>query len=727
MFNTLKFRWPKSLKLDPADLATGWIGAGLLLPVELVLLKPASITLLATSLALFATLGLVVGTAVALGRMIGLRVGSPWLHPLAVTAPSVLATFPVGLHLFDGAKASTLPGAALAPLWFPLLCWVALAASVYGTLRWINSAKRITIYAGALLVASIALEWANRSMQKGGYPDVHTLILVATCATIGIGARALDTTLHRPWPARGPVSIRVARITTVLAVFGFVVALSTGLQTTNSRWQVATQGLHTRLMVRLAQGVFDFDGDGYANVLGGGDCNNLNRNINPAAQEIPHNGTDENCDGSDEDLAASALAEERNIQQTEGDAWRASAGVKQQLSTIGKMNLVLLSIDALRADVLDGSAGSQQSYPNIWRLLQESHYFTRAFAPSAGTDLSLAGVLTGQVNPFTTLAPTLAEALKKQGRRTYAVIPSEVIRYVGKTILTRGVDEHKELVNDLYQRDVASHSTSARTTELGLKYLDAHQSNHKDDPFFLWLHYFDVHEHDELAPVDKRVREVLGGTKPLPRREKYQRLVKLVDDEVGVVLQELARRSLAANTVVVLLSDHGEGLGEDRRLPENHGRFVYNALTHVPLAIKVPGVLGTKVEQAVSLLDLHPTLCDLFSVTTSRVDGSSALAHILSGAPAALRDHVHPIAMNESEQFGVVVWPYKLLVRRKENLAELYDLQTDFGELNDLSVKDPERVKALLATFGALSRVDVDRTTAGRLARERAANRGTHN
>lgn len=729
MPTTLKLRWPKSLQLDPADLATGWIGAGLLLAVELVLLKPTSVALLATTLALFATLGWVVGLGVALGKAMASSVGALRLRPFVVTVPSVIATFPVGWHLFDGAKASALPGAALAPLWFPLLCWGVVAAFVYSTERWVKSTKHITAYAVALLGVSIMSEWMNRNILKGGYPDVHTLILVANCASMGIGARALDTRLHRPWPARGPVSIRFARLATAATLVGFVVALFTGLQTTNSRWQVATQGLHMRLLVRLAHGIFDFDGDGYANVLGGGDCNNLNRQINPGAQEIRHNGIDENCDGLDDNFAASALAEDRSLQQTEGEAWRASDSVKQQLSSVGKMNLVLLSIDALRADVLDGSPESQKNYPNIWRLLQESQHFTRAFAPSAGTDLSMAGVLTGQVNPFSTAAPTLAEALKNIGRRTYAVIPSEVIRYVGKTILTRGVDEYKELVNDLYQRDVASHSTSARTTELGIKYLEAQQTNHKDNPFFLWLHYFDVHEHDELSPADKRVREVLGGTMPLSRREKYKRLVKLVDNEVGVVLQELARRSLAGNTVVVLLSDHGEGLGEDRRLPENHGRFVYNALTHVPLAIKVPGVLGTKVEQAVSLLDLHPTLCELFSATTTLVDGSSVLAHVLNGAPAALRDHVHPIAMNESEQFGVVVWPYKLLVRRKENLAELYNLQTDFGELHDLSVKEPDRVKTLLLTFGALSRVDVDRTTAGRLTRERAANAnlGIHN
>ena len=710
--------------LNAADMATGLIGAGILLPVELVLLRPTNLDLLATTVAMFAALGWFVGVGVALGNALAARLRPKLFRALARTVASLAIAIPVGANLFDGAKASTLPGATLAPIWFPIVAGGTLAIMVLAAERWVSTRWRRLWFAATLLTGAVLVEWVNRNVQRGGYPDVHTMLLAISCLAAGLGARVLNANLSRPWPQRQRLSVGQARAATALTVGLFVVALLTGLRTPENRWQVATQGLHVRLLVRVCHGLFDFDRDGYANILGGGDCNNLNGKVYPGAREVPGNQVDENCDGLDDNVAAKAFHQARRVHQTEGETWRGSPGVKQQLAPLAKMNVLLLSIDALRADVLDGSAESRQRYPNFWRLLNASQHFTRAFAPSAGTDLSMAGVLTGQIDPFTTKEATMAEAFRQAGRRTYAVVPSEVIRYVGKAILTRGFDKHEELINDLYQRDVGSHSTSTRTTQLGLSFLQEHQDLDKDVPFFMWLHYFDVHEHDELKADDKRVALALGPEKGLSRRERYKRLVKLVDDEVGVLLQELAKHGWTETTVIALVSDHGEGLGEDRRLPENHGRFVYNALTHVPLAIRIPGVAGRQIGHAVSLLDLHPTLLELFSLRAVTVDGGSVLAHVLAGAPDSLTKIVRPLPLNESEQFGVIVWPYKLLVRRKENLEELYDLATDFGETRDLSSQDPDRVASLLATFSALSRVEVDRTKRGRLARERAAKAG---
>lgn len=716
--------------LDPADVATGWVGAGLLLPIELVALKTSSVSLLGTTLCLFAALGWLVGLGIAGGQALANKVRLSWLRAGMATAPSLLAFIPVGLHLFDGAKASTLPGAAYAPVWFPAVAWLSAALAVFLLRRVTTTRSRRMSLGGALLAGALFCEFVNRTVQRTGYLDVHTLMLVTSCVCAGFGARLVEESLHKPWPAMSPTSIARTRLASAATIAAFVVALVTGMQTTQSRWQVATQGLHTRLLVRTTQGIFDLDSDGYANVLGGGDCNNTNALVNPGAREVPGNQIDENCDGLDDDVAAKRLASDRHQQQSEAEAWQQSQPVQQALAAAAHMNLLLLSIDALRADVVDGSPAACAQYPHLCRLLGESQHFVHAFAPSAGTDLSMAGVLTGQVDPFATTAPTLAEALKSAGRHGYAVIPSEVVRYVGKPILTRGVETYKELVNDLYARDVGSHSTSARTTDMGLGLLDQHVTRHSDAPFFLWLHYFDVHEHDELQPTDKRVRAALDSATPLARAEKYRRLVRLVDEEVGRVLQELARRQLSNNTVVVLLSDHGEGLGEDKRLPENHGKYLYNALTHVPLAIRLPGHVGRKISQPVSLLDVHPTMLELFTAAVGKkqvtVDGRSLLPLLLAGAPQALTEHIRPLPLNESDQFGVVLWPYKLLVRRKENLAELYDLRSDFAERHDMSAQEPQRVADLMATYGALSRVDVDRTTRGRQKRDRAASSGAH-
>jgi arylsulfatase A-like enzyme len=202
---------------------------------------------------------------------------------------------------------------------------------------------------------------------------------------------------------------------------------------------------------------------------------------------------------------------------------------------------------------------------------------------------------------------------------------------------------------------------------------------------------------------------------------KYRLLVKLVDRELAVVISALRDRGLWDRTLVVLLSDHGEGLGEHPRLPDNHGRFVYNALVHVPLAFRIPGVPGARLDQPVSLLDVHPTLIQLTGAALPAVAGESLLPLIVDDVPPELRDRVRPLPLNETDQYGVVLWPYKLLVRRAENLPELYDLAQDFGELHDLAAKDPQRVAALRSAYAALPGVEIDRTRRGRRERDKAA------
>jgi hypothetical protein len=107
-------------------------------------------------------------------------------------------------------------------------------------------------------------------------------------------------------------------------------------------------------------------------------------------------------------------------------------------------------------------------------------------------------------------------------------------------------------------------------------------------------------------------------------------------------------------------------------------------------------------------------------VAPSVSDGTTLLPHLVDDTPA-LVERPRPIVLNESDQFGVIVWPEKLMVRRAENLVELYDLEHDFGERHDLSKERPERVRALTDTYAALPSVEIDRTRKVRRARERAA------
>src|SRR5262249_10623332 len=157
------------------------------------------------------------------------------------------------------------------------------------------------------------------------------------------------------------------------------------------------------------------------------------------AIDIPGDGIDQDCDGSDAVRVAST-AKAQQPAKLDVDAWRARPEIAAVLGRTKKMNVLLISIDALRADLLAPDAPHREDFPTITKLLDESVWFTHAFAPASGTDVSLPALLTGRYDPFQEIDTTLPEALRTAGLRTYAAIPSEVLRYAGETLINRGED-----------------------------------------------------------------------------------------------------------------------------------------------------------------------------------------------------------------------------------------------------------------------------------------------
>ena len=625
---------------------------------------------------------------------------------LVWAAPALLVLVPVGRALFQGAYAATLPGASAAPVLVPIAGWIGVAALILVGQRWQGDGGRLrrATLAATLVLGAAAASAANRVLFRTGYPELHLAVTLTTLTLLAVAVRALAGGAALAWRSRAALAA---------AALAVVVATSLGaLSSAGDRQAVATRADDVRHLVRIARSLVDVDGDGVAAILGGGDCDEGDAHRHAGARDLPGNGVDEDCDGAD--AVARVTAPDEAAVRSAAD-WRARPEVAAALARARDLDVVMISIDALRGDQLEPLDQARASFPHLAALLDRSRWFQRGFAPAAGTDVSLTTMVTGRWNPFQTIPATLFEALAAGGRVTHAILPREVLRYAGETLLTRGLTSFDRVVTDGARRDVGDRITARATTDRALRFLDSVGERR----FALWVHYFDVHEHAQLTvPDDVLARVPDDGRGPVVRR--YRALLTVIDDEIGRLVDELAARGRAERTMIVFYSDHGESLGDDPRLPEHHGLVVYQALVHVPVAIHVPGWPTGPDLTPVSLVDLAPTLTALLGGELTAPDGLD-LTPALLGAPAGVLPGDRALVAHEQDQWAVVVWPWKLLVRPADNLTELYNLAEDPFERDDRAAAEPARVKELRARYGEFPEVSMDRTVAGRRWRESRA------
>jgi arylsulfatase len=395
-----------------------------------------------------------------------------------------------------------------------------------------------------------------------------------------------------------------------------------------------------------------------------------------------------------------------------------------------RLNVLLITIDTLRADHLGAYGYARPTSPNIDRLAREGVLFRRAVSQWPKTSPSFASLMSGTYGHTHGLIRTtaqrmpdhplmLAELLKAAGYQTWAAVAN--VNLARMFNFDQGFDTYLES-----WREEDEQRRTELVTRQGLELLSRAS---RDRPFFLWLHYFDPHAryqppgpYDGMfvgdrhfdpswqMPFQREVRKDLGGIPTTARLGGEERIayyvaqydaeIRYVDGQVGLLLAALKERGLDGDTLVILTSDHGESLGEHNYFFE-HGRFPYDDCLHVPLIVRLPGRRSGEVRSPVQLIDLLPTVLDLTGLPPDPEAEGKSLRRPLEGGRTGgplweyafsesgySRDYQRSIT---GERYKLIYVPDeadRAVMKRSE--LELYDLQEDPGETRNLAGERPE-------------------------------------
>jgi arylsulfatase A-like enzyme/cytochrome c-type biogenesis protein CcmH/NrfG len=347
-------------------------------------------------------------------------------------------------------------------------------------------------------------------------------------------------------------------------------------------------------------------------------------------------------------------------------------------------NVVLITIDTLRADHLGCYGYRQIKTPNIDGLAADGARFALAFTPVPVTLPSHTAMLTGTYPMFSGMhdfsgnklspqQPTLATVLRQAGYATGAVVAAAVLD--SRFGLNQGFDFYYDHF-DFSRLDEANLDEMERPGNLVADQVLDWLGKNSQKKFFLWMHLYDPHY--PYRPPEPYSREYAD--------RPYDGEIAFADEQVGRLLRFLKEKGLYQNTIIVLGGDHGESLGEHGE--KTHGFFIYNATVHVPLIIHLPGRTGAlTVGDPVSLVDLMPTALAAAGVDIpSQVQGRSLLP-ILRGEKEDRERTVYGetflprIHFNWSELRGAENIKYHFIDAPR---SELYDLAKDPGELRNL-------------------------------------------
>ncbi len=383
----------------------------------------------------------------------------------------------------------------------------------------------------------------------------------------------------------------------------------------------------------------------------------------------------------------------------------------------GRPNIILISLDTLRADHLSLYGYERRTSPHLENIARDSIVFERAIAQSSSTTPSHRSLFQSRVPSQTSKRmPVLAEILGNEGFATAAFTGGGNVS--AKFGFGRGFDVYFEA-----SKGQVSFPEVYPEFERWLR-------DSRERPFFVFLHSYDIH-HPYTAPPPYELLFCDGIESEIDGREsgvilnKLRRAQNQRDFTGEVVLTDMDKERIIAlydggiahadsylrrirtlleelrtwdNTILIILSDHGEEFWEHGSVLHSH--TLYQELLAVPLLIRLPGGRfgGQRIAPSVRLLDVAPTLLDLLDIPKSAGHQGTSLMTVMSKQPTT----EPPIAVSEIASFrSVLQWPWKVITDRKTGAMQLYHLDQDPLEQQDL---DRENHEATVEIYRQLTR-----------------------
>ncbi len=406
-----------------------------------------------------------------------------------------------------------------------------------------------------------------------------------------------------------------------------------------------------------------------------------------------------------------------------------------------RLNVIVLLIDALRADELSCYGYPRATTPALDALAEDSVLFEQAVSASTFTKSSIASLFTGRYpyqhgvywgshreepsDPDSVTADllssqetTLAEAMRAHGYLTVAWVQNSHLR--GGMGFAQGFVDYQDQQGNIGRINRRFGSWLSRA---GRRY-----------PFFAYLHYIDLHDpyrpappyatmfggdaelsfYDglDLAEWGAFLQAVRDGERTLSAaqlaqlRAYYDGQLRMIDDRIGELLARLKSEGRYDSSLIIVTSDHGDGFGEHGFI--SHSTAPYDELVRVPLIVKLPAnrSAGRRLSEQVRLVDLYPTILDLAGVETGTAargqDGLAGcslgpmirlghrppeMAHCAEAVVEIAEEGAYPMVATRSERYK--------FIHHQHRADELYDLRRDPGEHRNLLIEEAEPVAPL--------------------------------